>query len=112
MAGVGAGAVGQATLRDGPLELDGASLSLADVVAVGRGEREVRLAPAAGAAMDTTPRMVDEVVARGETVYGVTTGFGELARTRIAPEQAHQLQLNLVRSHAAGDIRSGEDSYS
>ncbi|MCK8783279.1 histidine ammonia-lyase [Roseomonas sp. NAR14] len=38
----------------------------------------------------------------GAALYGVNTGFGKLAGTRIAPEQLAQLQRNLVRSHAAG----------
>ncbi|WP_144186966.1 histidine ammonia-lyase [Elioraea rosea] len=42
------------------------------------------------------------VVARGEVAYGVNTGFGKLATTRIAAEDVAALQLNLVRSHAAG----------
>ncbi|HEV7263626.1 MAG TPA: histidine ammonia-lyase [Falsiroseomonas sp.] len=50
-------------------------------------------------------RSVDALHARlagGEALYGVNTGFGKLASTRIAPEQLAQLQLNLIRSHAAG----------
>ncbi len=38
----------------------------------------------------------------GATVYGVTTGFGDLADVRIEPSQTAELQRNLVRSHAAG----------
>ncbi len=47
-------------------------------------------------------RAVADVIARGEVVYGINTGFGKLASTRIAPEALAQLQLNIVRSHAAG----------
>jgi histidine ammonia-lyase len=46
--------------------------------------------------------VIERVVASGETVYGVTTGFGDLADVRISPEQTATLQRNLVRSHAAG----------
>ena len=46
--------------------------------------------------------VVDSLVADGEVVYGVTTGFGDLADVRIEPEQTAELQRNLVRSHAAG----------
>jgi histidine ammonia-lyase len=42
------------------------------------------------------------VLARGEVAYGVNTGFGRLAMTRIAAEDVAALQINLVRSHAAG----------
>jgi histidine ammonia-lyase len=47
-------------------------------------------------------RTVADVIAHGEVVYGINTGFGKLASTRIAPEALAQLQLNIVRSHAAG----------
>jgi histidine ammonia-lyase len=46
--------------------------------------------------------VVDEALANGDAVYGVTTGFGRLASVRIPPEDAAQLQVNLVRSHAVG----------
>ncbi|HEY1274101.1 MAG TPA: histidine ammonia-lyase [Thermoleophilaceae bacterium] len=46
--------------------------------------------------------VVERAVARGDAVYGVTTGFGDLAQVRIAPEDAERLQLNLLRSHAVG----------
>ena len=46
--------------------------------------------------------VVDEALAGGTPVYGVTTGFGRLASVRIAPDDAAALQLNLVRSHAVG----------
>ena len=46
--------------------------------------------------------MVEAVVARGETAYGINTGFGKLAEMRIPLEELAALQRNLVRSHAAG----------
>lgn len=49
---------------------------------------------------------VDDVVANGDTVYGVNTGFGQLASVRVGDEDLAQLQENLVRSHAVG---VGED---
>ncbi len=86
-----------------PLLLDGRSLSLEDVEAVAR-ERAVLvgLAPAARHAVATSRAFIEAKVARGERVYGVTTGFGRLADVVIAPEERSQLQHNLVRSHAAG----------
>ncbi len=50
--------------------------------------------------------LVADVVAGGETVYGINTGFGKLARVRIDDEDLSRLQENLVRSHAVG---VGED---
>src|ERR1700743_3319132 len=49
--------------------------------------------------------VVEDALASGRTVYGVNTGFGDLVTVSIAPEDAAQLQLNLLRSHAVG---SGE----
>jgi histidine ammonia-lyase len=49
---------------------------------------------------------VDDVVASGDTVYGVNTGFGQLASVRIGDDELAHLQENLVRSHAVG---VGED---
>ena len=50
------------------------------------------------AAADT----VAEMVHRDEPIYGVNTGFGLLARTRIDPGKLGELQVRLVRSHMAG----------
>jgi histidine ammonia-lyase len=47
-------------------------------------------------------RVVEEAVAGDDIVYGITTGFGALSRTRVNPEEAAELQINLLRSHAAG----------
>jgi histidine ammonia-lyase len=84
------------------LLLDGNSLTIADVAAVADGVRTVTLAPAARNRMRTTRAIVEGIAARGEVVYGVTTGFGKLSDIAIAPDQLAQLQVNLVRSHAAG----------
>jgi histidine ammonia-lyase len=46
--------------------------------------------------------VIDDALAHGDLIYGVTTGFGQLASVRIASNDAAQLQVNLVRSHAVG----------
>ena len=46
--------------------------------------------------------MVDGLLARGATVYGVNTGFGKLSDVKIEPGEVQALQRNLVRSHACG----------
>ncbi len=84
------------------LQLDGNSLTIADVAAVADGTQSVELAPAARERMRATRAIVEGIAARGEAVYGVTTGFGKLSDIAIAPDQLAQLQVNLVRSHAAG----------
>jgi len=85
-----------------PVTLNGHSLSIADVVAVARHNAPVVLDAKALAAVQQSRKAVEAAVARGETIYGVNTGFGKLAHVRIPPEQARQLQLNLIRSHASG----------
>jgi len=82
--------------------VDGAPLAAADVVAVAKGEARVALAASVAARMAPARAVVEEVVAANRTVYGITTGFGALASTRIRPDLSEQLQLGLVRSHAAG----------
>lgn len=85
-----------------PVILDGHSLSLADVVAVARGNATVTLDAKALAAVSKSRAAVEAAIDRGQTIYGVNTGFGKLAHVRIPPDQARQLQLNLIRSHASG----------
>jgi histidine ammonia-lyase len=84
------------------IELAGTGLTQADVVAVAREEAAVTLSAAARTAMAESAAVVERHVRSGEPVYGVTTGFGSLATTGIPPERSGELQLSLLRSHAAG----------
>lgn len=80
----------------------GEHLSIADVVAVARERAQVALSSAARERIARSRDVVDRVVREGGTVYGITTGVGELAGVRISPDQSAQLQVNIVRSHSAG----------
>jgi histidine ammonia-lyase len=82
--------------------ITGAPLTFADVVAVARGGAPVELAPEAVAAMRRSRAQVDALAAGERPVYGISTGLGALAATRIPPERRSELQHALVRSHAAG----------
>ncbi|MFL5775646.1 MAG: aromatic amino acid lyase, partial [Chloroflexota bacterium] len=82
--------------------LTGADLTVADVEAVARKGARVTLDDAARGRMQAARDVVERLVADGEIVYGVTTGFGALATRFIAPEDAARLQENLLKSHAAG----------
>ncbi|HEY7463861.1 MAG TPA: histidine ammonia-lyase [Candidatus Limnocylindria bacterium] len=84
------------------MPLTGSGLTVDDVVAVARRRRQVTLEPDAIDRMRASRAVVEQLVAEGRTVYGVTTGFGDLSTVRIEPEQTAELQRNLVRSHAAG----------
>ena len=82
------------------LVLDGRSLSLDDLAAVVRGEDfRVELSAAARAGVDASRELVDTHVARGDVVYGLTTGFGKLKSVAIASSELEGLQRNLVLSH-------------
>jgi histidine ammonia-lyase len=85
-----------------PLPIDGAQLTLADLETVARQGRPVALAGDARGAVARARAVVDLAVARGAVVYGVNTGFGNFADVVIPPDKLRELQLNLVRSHAAG----------
>jgi len=85
------------------LSLDGRTLSLEEIGRVAADVSfEVALAPEAASRMIASRRFIEERVASGEPVYGVTTGFGRLADVTIAPDDRTTLQHNLVRSHASG----------
>ena len=77
----------------------GGRLGLEDVVAVARGGR-VELDPVARARIVAAREVVRRKADAGETVYGVTTGFGSLANVRIDPASAADLQRSILRSHA------------
>jgi histidine ammonia-lyase len=77
-------------------------VSAADVLAVARHDARVELADTTVAAMARSRAIVESIEASGRPVYGVSTGFGALANTRIAPERRAELQHALIRSHAAG----------
>jgi histidine ammonia-lyase len=66
----------------------------------------VRLVEGAWDAVDAAAACVDAIVDSGRTVYGVNTGFGLLAQTRIPGDKLAELQTNLVMSHSCG---LGED---
>jgi histidine ammonia-lyase len=84
------------------LILTGDSLTLADVAAGARGPATVSLAPAAVARMEASRAVVERLAEGDEAVYGVNTGVGLLADTRIPRADLDRLQRNVVRSHAAG----------
>src|SRR5213082_1030181 len=63
---------------------------------------EARLDGASMQRVAASAASVERIVAAGETVYGINTGFGLLANTRIPDERLAELQTNLILSHSAG----------
>ncbi|MGZ8438023.1 MAG: HAL/PAL/TAL family ammonia-lyase, partial [Candidatus Limnocylindrales bacterium] len=85
-----------------PVNLTGADLTIAAVEAVARHGATAVLDPGARGRMQEARDVIEALVNAGEVVYGVTTGFGDLAMVSIRPEDAERLQENLLMSHAAG----------
>ncbi|MBL5973915.1 MAG: histidine ammonia-lyase [Candidatus Leucobacter sulfamidivorax] len=77
-------------------------LTISDVVAVAREEAPVEIGPNAHARIAESRRMIDELANDSRPHYGVSTGFGALAKVQIPAEKRQQLQRSLIRSHAAG----------
>src|ERR1700722_5264849 len=75
--------------------------SLDDWRAIWRGEA-MAVDPSSRAAVAASAAAVERILARGEPVYGINTGFGKLAGVRIKPADLAELQRNIVLSHAAG----------
>ena len=91
-----------------PIILDGTRLTLEDAVRVANGAgAAVRIADEARERVRACRKLVDDIVARGDVVYGVTTGFGRLKNVTIDSDDVKTLQRNLLRSHAMG---VGEDA--
>jgi histidine ammonia-lyase len=82
--------------------LTGAGMTIEDVEAVAHRRRSVRLASEARERVADARAVIDRLVASGDVVYGVTTGFGALATAYVPPDQARTLQERLLLSHAAG----------
>ena len=82
--------------------LDGASLTRGALGAIAGGAVSVALTEQARARVAASRAVVDRVAAGDRAVYGINTGFGSFADVRIEPGALETLQVNLLRSHAAG----------
>ena len=90
------------TLNVPDVLLDGSSLSLDALDRIARGSATVGLSDAARERVRAARALVDRHAAGDAAVYGINTGFGSLAEVKIPQDQLAELQLNLIRSHAAG----------
>jgi histidine ammonia-lyase len=94
-----------APITDGTGEivvLDGATLTPAAVALIARGLAPVRMTPAASARNDDARRAIAAMLARGDQLYGVTTGVGALRAYRVPASEQDGYSLRLLRSHACG----------
>ena len=84
------------------LNITPGTLTLEDLRRVEQSAVKISLDPVCFDAIDAAARVVADVISEGRTVYGINTGFGQLANTRIKPEELGTLQRSIVLSHAAG----------
>jgi histidine ammonia-lyase len=84
------------------LDVRPGGMELSHLRALWAAPHTLRIDPSARVGVDAAAAVVSEVVARHETVYGINTGFGLLARTRIDDARLAELQRALVLSHSAG----------
>jgi histidine ammonia-lyase len=84
------------------VELTSQGLTADQVIAIARHGARLEATPSAWTAVDGSAAVIDRILTNHEIVYGVTTGFGSLADTVIPSERSAELQVALLRSHAAG----------
>src|SRR5215216_2193735 len=84
------------------IALDGHSLSLEQLVAIAHESATVSISPDARSRVRQARLVVDEFADHDTPTYGINTGFGNFAEVKIPHDSLSQLQVNLLRSHAAG----------
>ncbi|MFZ1890978.1 MAG: histidine ammonia-lyase [Formosimonas sp.] len=77
-------------------------MTLTDLRSIWATPKTVALVPTAYADIHASSQAVQKIVARDQAAYGINTGFGLLAKTRIPNDQLQQLQRNLILSHSVG----------
>ncbi|WP_173424614.1 histidine ammonia-lyase [Tumebacillus flagellatus] len=82
------------------VELNGATVTADEVARVAWEGAKVTVGDETWVRVAECRRMVEDLVASGKVVYGVTTGFGKFSDVHISPQDAEELQANLIRSHA------------
>ncbi|MBG0783932.1 MAG: histidine ammonia-lyase [Anaerolineaceae bacterium] len=82
--------------------IDGDHLTIEEIVAVARHNTSVVLAPIAKEAVERAHGWVEQIVAKGDPVYGINTGFGIFADQRIPSGDSAKLSRNLILSHSVG----------
>src|SRR5262245_3062977 len=84
------------------IQLDGSSLTIEQLLRIADEREPVALAADARERVRASRAVVDRRAMSDEPAYGINTGFGSFADVKIAPDALEALQLNLLRSHAAG----------
>ncbi|MEA3558694.1 MAG: aromatic amino acid ammonia-lyase, partial [Candidatus Thermoplasmatota archaeon] len=81
--------------------LDGENATYEDIVKVARQGANIRFSEEGEKRIERCQRMIEKLVEKGEKIYGVTTGIGELASVSLSPEQGLELQKKIIFSHSA-----------
>src|SRR5262245_57303849 len=84
------------------VEIGGSPLTLAQLRRIARDGAPIGLDPACRAPVAEAAAAIQRILAGGKPAYGINTGFGRLAQTRIPADELATLQTNIVLSHAAG----------
>lgn len=84
------------------IRLDGSTLTIEDLFHAATRPSQISLADSSKKSMRRSRALVEEWLAKKESIYGVTTGFGEFSNVQIPFEKIEELQHNLIVSHAAG----------
>ena len=82
--------------------LDGKSLTINNLIQVTRFGKSVRISEEGKLKIDEARKIIEAKLAKNETIYGISTGFGKLANTIISPSEREILQTNLIKSHSIG----------
>lgn len=90
------------TSKQKSILLDGNKLTFADIVAIGIGDKKVELCPKAVKRCKASRTFLEKEIAAEKVIYGVNTSFGPMCNKIISEKQIETLQVNLIRSHAAG----------
>ena len=91
------------------VEIDGENLKIDDVVKVARFGERVKIAESSIPKVLKSREVIDRILKEDKVVYGINTGLGELVKVKIPKNEARELQINLVRSHASGVGRYMDD---
>ena len=84
------------------VHIDGNNLTIPELISLSDFDKKIALLPQVRERIDSARRFLESRVEKGETIYGINTGFGKLATTKIPHENIKQLQENLILSHSAG----------
>ena len=82
--------------------LDGSSLTLKQLLAIARNKAQIQIAEQSKKKVNKASSFVKEISEGEKTVYGINTGFGQLANIMIEKDKIELLQINLLMSHACG----------